>query len=233
MQEYAIESRQEQFFDVLEHAEVTQPTIQESPNEILFHKAKALSRFTKRMKNTSYVPTKKERNFSSSSSSDDEPLHNIKLKTIRKVNEYHPTVISAVADEQKSTKQLSNSSRYSTTSLDSIENRSIPSPSAQTRTTTTFSNLSSQRPLNPVQNQRSAPTMGTTTLTRTFAFDRACMEKYGRVQERKIEPIEIQVRPIYENINNEEIKLPPKTTQQTYVYIRNKSTQLFLKIIFQ
>ena len=219
MEEYAIESQQEQIFDVLEHAEVTQPTIQESPNEILFHKAKALSRFTKRMKSTSYVATKKERNFSSSSS-DDEPLHNTKLKTIRKVSEYHPSVISAVADEQKSTKQLSNSSRYSTTSLDSIENRSTPSPSAQTGTTTTFSNLSFQRTLNPIQNQRSAPTMGTTTLTRTFAFDRACMEKYGRVQERKIEPIEIPVKPIYENIYNEETKLPPKTTKQTYVYIR-------------
>ena len=158
---------------------MTQPTIQEAPNDILFNKAKTLSRFTKRIKAMSHVSTK-EQNFSTSS--DDEAFKITKLKPIRQINEYHPTVISSVAAEQHSTTQHSSSS---TTSLDSIENKSSYSP----RVTTTFSNLSSQRLANPNQIQRTTPTMGTTTLTRTFAFDRACMEKYGRPQEQKIEPV--------------------------------------------
>jgi hypothetical protein len=221
MEEYVAQGRQDVFIDVKEYAKVTEPTIlQESQNEILLRKAKPLGRFTKRMKGMSYIPTKKEQNFSTSS--DDEPLNNTKLKIIRKVNEYHPTAISNVTSEPQSIIRHSNSSRYSTTSLDSIENKSIPSSPTQPRITTTFSNLSSQRALNPIQLRRSPPTMGTTTMTRTFAFDRACMEKYGRAQEQNDEPTEVPTKPIYENIISEETKLPPKINEKPYVYIRKQ-----------
>jgi endo-1,4-beta-mannosidase len=205
---------------------VTEPVIYETENDILFHKAKNLSRFTKRMKAMSSVSTR-EQNYSTSS--DDESLKITKLKTIRKNNEYHPTVISAVAAEQ----QL-NFSRYSTPSLDSIDNKYSPvSPSLdsidnkyspvspiRTRITTTFSNISFQRPPNPIQIQRPSPTMGikTLTLTRTFAFDRACMEKYGRIQEKETESINIQTKPVSETIIKKQIELPPKKTEQMYAF---------------
>jgi hypothetical protein len=195
---------------------VTEPIVLETANDILFHKAKTLSRFTKRMKAMSYVSTK-EQNFSTSS--DDESFKFTKLKTIRKINEYHPTAISAVAAEQPKSIQQSNSSRHSTTSLDSIENKSSPSSPIRTRITTTFSNLSSQRPLNPIQNQRPPnPIMGTTNRIRTFAFDRACMDKYVRTQENK--PIEIQTAQVCETIIKEEIELPSEINKKTYVFFR-------------
>jgi hypothetical protein len=193
---------------------VTEPVIFDTPNDILFHKAKTLSRFTKRMKAMSYVSAK-EQQFSTSS--DDESLAVTKLKTIRKMNEYHPSAILAVAAEQQSTIQHSNSSPYSTTSLDSIENKSLPSSPIRTRTTTTFSNLSSKRPLNPIQIQRPNPTMGTTTLTRTFAFDRACMEKYVQVKDQPNEPIEFQLKPVCQTPIQKEIESPLETTERTYV----------------
>jgi len=219
MEEYVVEYKQEQIITVEEYAQVIEPVILETPNDILFHKAKTLSRFTKRMKAMSYVSTKEQ---DLSTSSDDESLKITKLKTIRQINEYHPTAISAVAAEQQSTTQQSNSSRHSTTSLDSIENKSSSSSPIRTRTTTTFSNLSSQRPLNPIQIQRPGPTMGTTKLTRTFAFDRACMEKYGLGQEKKTEPIEISTTPVFETIIPEETELPLQTNKQTYVFLNKK-----------
>ena len=201
---------------VEEYAEVTQPVIEEAPNDILFHKAKTLSRFTKRMTAMSSI-SKKERRHSTSS--DEESLNTTKLKTIRKINEYHSTTISPVTAEQKSSAEDTNWSRQSAASLDSIENKPLPSSPIPTRSTTTFSNLSSQRTSNPAQTQRSGPKMGTTTLTRTFAFDRACMEKYGRGQEQKNEPIESMIIPVRKTIIKQEIELPRK---RRYVLIREK-----------
>ena len=191
-----------------------EPTILETPNDILFQKAKALSRFTKRMKAMSYLSTK-EQQFSTSS--DDESLNITKLRTVRDINEYHPTIISPVAAEQQLSIQQSNSSRYSSTSLDSIENKSSPSSPVRQRITTTFSNLSSKRPLHPIQIQRPSPTMGTTTLTRTFAFDRACMEKYVQIKEQPNEPIEFQLEPVYET-TVEDIEIPIKPIERMYVF---------------
>jgi hypothetical protein len=59
--------------------------------------------------------------------------------------------------------------------------------------------------------------MGTTTLTRTFAFDRACMEKYVQVKEQPNEPIEFQLEPVYET-TIEDIELPIKPIEQMYVF---------------
>jgi hypothetical protein len=231
IEEYAVESQQGQVIPVKEYAKVTEPVVLETANDILFHKAKTLSRYTKRMKAMSYVSTK-EQNLSTSS--DDESFKFTKLKTIRKINEYHPTAISAVTAEQQKPIQQLNSSSHSTASLDSIENKSSPLSPIRTRITTTFSNLSSQRPLNPIQNQRPNPTMGTTTRIRTFAFDRACMDKYVRSQENKNEPIEIQTAPICETIIKEEKKLPLEINKQTYVFFKNNNlTRLYFEIIFQ
>jgi hypothetical protein len=210
---------------------MTQLIIEEAPNDILFHKAKTLSRFTKRIKAKSSL-SKKEQHLSSSD--DDESLNTTKLKTIRKVNDYHSTTILPVAAEQQSTAQLTNSSHHSTASLDSIENKPIPSLPIQTRPTTTFSNLSSQRTSNSTQIQRSGPKMGTTTLTRTFAFDRACMEKYGRVQEQITEPIKIPIIPVCQPSVKQKTELSPKRNEQTYVFIRKQNlTQLYLENMFQ
>src|SRR5689334_20210306 len=140
MEEYLVECQQEQIIAVEEYAKATKAIIHEAPNDIPFNKAKLLSRFNKRMKAMSYM-SKQEQNLSTSS--DDESLNITKLKTIRKINEYHPTAILAVAAEQKSITQLSNSSRYSTASPDSIENKSLGCSPIRTRITTTFSNLSS------------------------------------------------------------------------------------------
>lgn len=219
MEEYVVECQHEQIIPVDQYVKVTEPIILETPNDILFHKAKALSRFTKRMKAISYLSTK-EQQFSTSS--DDDSSHKTKLKTIRNINEYHPIVISTVATEPP--KSTINSSRHSTTSLDSIENKSLPSSPIRTRMITTFSNLSSQRPLNPIQIPRRSPTMGTKTLIRTFAFDRACMEKYGQPTEQTTEPIEITIK--------EEIELPLPTNEQRYVFFYHDRTQLF-KNLFQ
>ncbi|CAF1526812.1 unnamed protein product [Adineta steineri] len=145
-----------------------------------------------------------------STSSDDEISHTTKLKTIRQINEYYSITNSTVAAEQQlSHHHPTNFTCQSTTSIDSIENKlSTPTP---VRTTTTFSNLSSQRISNPTQIQRSGPKMGTTTLTRTFAFDRACMEKYGQVQKQKPESIQIPKIPVNDIKIKKDIGLPPKT----------------------
>jgi len=143
------------------------------------------------MKAMSYLANK-ERQLSSSSD-DNESIKAVKHKPTRKIHEYHPTALLAAASKLQPC-----SPNQSTTSLDSIEEKTPPCD--QVRITTTFSNLSTKRVLNPIQNPRSAgPTMGTTTLTRTFAFDRACMEKYGQTTENKDEPIEIQVKSIDES----------------------------------
>lgn len=224
MEEYVVQYEQKHILAVEEYAKVTEPVIMEVSNDILFQKAKTLSRFTKRMKAMSHVSSKER---DDSTSSDDEPFRITKLKTIRKVNEYHPTAISAVAAEQQLSVPSSDSLRRSTPSLDSIENKSPPLSPTRTRITTTFSNLPSQRPLNPIQIPRPSPTMGTTTLIRTFAFDRTCMEKYGRGQEKNNEPIEVQTAPITETVPRQTKDLPPKVTKQTYVcYCQNPSNSL-------
>lgn len=214
MEEHVVECPQEQLSSAEEYAQVTQPVILDTPNDILFHKAKALSRFSKRMKAMSYLSSK-EQQFSTSS--DDESSSFTKLKTIRKVNGYHPTAVSMVAAEQPSTMEPSNGSPCSTTSLDSIEDKRSPSSPVRTRITTTFSNLSSKRLSNPVQSQRTNPTMGTATLTRTFAFDRTCMEKYVRGKGQINEPIEFQVKSIYESPIEEEEHT--QGHEQTYVIL--------------
>lgn len=208
-----------------EYAQISQPIILDTPKDILFHKAKALSRFSKRMKAMSYL-SNKEHQFSTSS--DDESLNLTKLKTIRKLNGYHPSAIDSVAGEHQSTIERSNTSPSSIESSDSIEDKCSPSSPVRTRITTTFSNLSSKRISNPVQNQRSNPTMGTATLTRTFAFDRTCMEKYVRGKGEINEPIEFQVQTIYHAPIDEEQEFSSQTIEQTYVILsRNKSSKYF------
>jgi hypothetical protein len=207
MEEYVVKHQQERFIAVEEYAHVTQPVVEQISNDILFRKAKALSRFTKRMKAMSYA-SMKDPNLSTSS--DDESPNITKLKTIHKIHEYHPIHISAVAAEKQFTSYNKSNIQHSTTSLDSIENKSLPTSPVRTRITTTFSNLSSQRPLNPIQIPRPSPTMGTTTLTRTFAFDRACMERYGRVSEQKNDPSEIAITSVSDSITEED-------TESTYV----------------
>ena len=171
---------------VEEHANVAQPIIEEVSNEMLFRQGKALSKFTKRIKGSSSYASMNDVNLSSSS--DEEPAKNIKLKTIRKVNEYHPRTVSSVAAEQHCLvyRPPHHPQQCSTASLDSIEKKSPTDPPKDKRTTTTFSHLSSQR---VAKSSSSAPrpslTMGTATLTRTFAFDRACMEKFSVAQEAK------------------------------------------------
>lgn len=168
------------------------------------------------MKAISYL-SNKEQQFSTSS--DDESLNFTKLKTIRKMNGYHSSAIDAVAAEQPSTIEPSNTSPCSTGSADSIEDKCSHSPPSRTRITTTFSNLSSKRLSNPVQNHRSNPTMGTATLTRTFAFDRTCMEKYVRGKGQINEPIEFQVQAVYQTPIDEEQELSSQTIEQTYVIL--------------
>ena len=168
------------------------------------------------MKAISYLSSK-EQQFSTSS--DEESLNFTKLKTIRKMNGYHPSAIDAVAAEQQSTIEPSNTSPCSTGSSDSIEDKCSHSSPTRTRITTTFSNLSSKRLSNPVQNQRSNPTMGTATLTRTFAFDRTCMEKYVRGEGQINEPIKFQVQAVYQTPIDEEQELSSQTIQQTYVIL--------------
>ncbi|UJR35817.1 hypothetical protein I4U23_028564 [Adineta vaga] len=189
-EEYLVEQLQEQVCEVEEYAKVTQPIIQESPNEILFNKAKSLSRFTKRVKTNSRVSNKEQH---LSTSSDDELLNTTTNIT-----------------EQK----LKNPICISNTSLDSIENRQPPPVSIPIRTTTTFSSLSTQRTSNPVQIQRPGPKMGTTTLTRTFAFDRACMEKYG---QQKSEPIPVPIIPVTTTTVKKDIGLPPRQNRSTEI----------------
>lgn len=144
-----------------------------------------------------------------------------KLKTIRQVNEYYPTTISSVSSEHQSTVQNSESFRHSTTSLDSIENQPLSSsPSVPTRLKTTFSNLSTLRASNPSnQVSRTGPAMGTTTLTRTFAFDRACMEKYGRNQGQENVPVQVSLTPNNQTKNKENIELPEQKKEHAYVSI--------------
>jgi hypothetical protein len=145
-----------------------------------------------------------------STSSDDEPLNTTKLKTIRKINEYHPTAIAAVTCEQHNPSyhslliRQSDSAHCSTTSLDSIENKTIESSVNTTRLKTTFSDLSSQRVLNCVSMPRADPTMETKKLTRTFAFDRACMEKFGQVSEQNDETIDYPATIVESTLRNEE-----------------------------
>ncbi|CAM4890039.1 unnamed protein product [Rotaria socialis] len=196
-----------------EYAETTEITIQETPNDILFHKARVLSKFTKRIKAMSYAKMR-EQNYSASS--DDESLNITKLRTITKINDYYPTAVATVAAEPNSSIQHSDSFCNSTTSIDSIEKNTLPSSPVQTRTTTTtFSNLSSQRSTNLIHSERLGPTVGTTTLTRTFAFDRACMEKYGRAQGQENEPIDITQITIAEHIAKREKEPSQKQIQQT------------------
>lgn len=188
MEDYVVEHQQEEVVPVDNYAQVTETVIFETPNDILFQKAKTLSRFTKRMKAMSYLANK-ERQLSTSSDDNEESVKPVKHKSTRKVQEYHPTAILAAEANTQSCSPV-----RSTTSLDSIENKTPPSDQVQ-RVTTTFSNLSTKRVSNPVQNPRSGLAMGTTTLTRTFAFDRACMEKYGQITEKKDDaPIEIEIK---------------------------------------
>ncbi|CAF2146485.1 unnamed protein product [Rotaria magnacalcarata] len=208
-----VECKHAHFNPTEEYAQTTEITIQETPNDMLFHKARVLSKFTKRIKAISYAKMR-EQNYSASS--DDESLTITKLRTITKINDYYPTAVVTVAAEPNSSIQHSDSFCNSTTSIDSIEKKPLPSSPVQTRTTTTtFSNLSSQRSTNLTQSQRLGPAMGTTTLTRTFAFDRACMEKYGRVQGQENEPIDIAQTTIAEHIVKREKGLSQKQIQQT------------------
>lgn len=217
MEEHLVEYEQEDLPSVQEYAEVTEPIIVELSNDVLFQKAKTLSRFTKRMKAMSSISTKESHG---STSSDDESIQITKLRTIRKINDYYPTAVSTVGSEHQYPNPSANSLRRSTASLDSIENKSSPVSPIRTRITTTFSDISSQRPSNSIPIPRPSPKMGTTTLMRTFAFDRTCMEKYGRDQEKKNEPIEVQTVPVSSPIIIPQKKdLPPKAIKQSYVFI--------------
>ncbi|CAF0892683.1 unnamed protein product [Rotaria sordida] len=221
-EEYIVKYKQEKFIPVEEYATVNEPVIHEISTDMLFDKAKTLSKFTKRVKAMSYASIKEQQHYSPSS--DDESMNITKLKTIRKVNEYHPMAIPTVTSEQQSNIQYSNSSYYSTTSLDSIENKSLSSSPISKRITTTFSNLSSQRTSNSTQIQRIGPTMGTTTLTRTFAFDRVCMEKYGREQEQENKFIETPLRSNTESSIKKRIELSNKKKEQTEQLSRSNNT---------
>ena len=180
--ECAVEHLQEYAPAMEDHVQITEVSIEQAPHDLPVPRAKVLNKFTKRLP---AVPSRSTHDSDFSSSSDDELANITKLKTIRKVNEYHPTVISAVGSEQHSTPhrqftmEESDSPRCSTTSLDSIEKKSTLPPTYPTRAKTTFSHLSAQRVANPVQSKRPPVPVRTANLTRTFAFDRACMEKYG------------------------------------------------------
>ena len=213
-EEQLVEFVHEQPMPVEEHANITQPIIEEVSNELLFRQAKAMSKFTKRIKASSYASMK---DVNLSSSSDEEPAKNTKLKTIRKVNEYHPRTVSSVAAEQHCLvyRPPHHSLQCSTTSVDSIEKKSPTNPPPkEKRNTTTFSNLSSQRVVNSSSAPRPSLTMGTATLTRTFAFDRACMEKFNVAQETKPSSIDNSNPSDSQTVSKEEIELstPPTDT---------------------
>ena len=206
----AVEYQQEQTPPMEDYVQMTEISIEQAPSDLPFPRAKALSKFTKRLPP---MPSKSIHDSDLSSSSDEELANITKLKTIRKVNEYHPTVISAVTAEQQgfAHRQFSmgesDSPHCSTTSLDSIEKEPAFPPVQPTRAKTTFSNLSTQRVANPVQPQRPSPPVRIATLTRTFAFDRACMEKYGPVPKPANEYTE------HATVRKDEIKSFPTTNE--------------------
>ncbi|CAF1671657.1 unnamed protein product [Adineta ricciae] len=195
--EHLIEHIQEQIYEAEEHAEIIQPSIQEFSNQTYFNKAKSLSRSTKCMKAMTHVA---KRDKSCSTLADDEQSNTtVTLEPIEKI-------IKASTQQQQTKSPVC----HSNTSLDSIESKLSPSVPTQIRTTTTFSTLSTQRTSNPSQIQRPGLKMGTTTLTRTFAFDRACMEKYSRNPETKPEPVPVSVVPVVETPVKKDIGLPPR-----------------------
>lgn len=206
----AVEHQQEQAPPLEDYVQMTEISIEQAPSGLPVPRAKALSKFTKRLP---AMPSKSIHDSDLSSSSDEELANITKLKTIRKVNEYHPTVISAVAAEQQGSAHRqfsmgeSDSPHCSTTSLDSIEKVATLPPVQPTRAKTTFSHLSTQRVANPVQPQRQSPPVRIATLTRTFAFDRACMEKYGPVPKPNNECTE------QATVRKEEIKSFPTTNE--------------------
>ena len=195
---------------------MTQPIILESSKDILFDKAKTLCRSTKRLKAISHASLREQK---LSTSSDNESLNTAKLRTVMRKSEYYPTAITTVSSEQQSSIQNSEFLHYSITSLDSIESKSLSSSPIRTRIHMTFSNLSSQHPLNSTQIQQQGPTMSTATRTRTFAFDHGCMKKYSQVQEQESHPMKVPVTSICETTKEEKIKTSEKTNNQTYVYI--------------
>ncbi|CAF3648972.1 unnamed protein product [Rotaria socialis] len=116
-----------------------------------------------------------------------------------KKRNYKPIEHSSASISWTTSEQQSRNDSYSNESLDSIENNSPKISSQQTRKTTTFAHLTSQRRLNStIQIQRENPIAEKTTLTHTFAFDRTCMIKYNRVKNEKIDQDEI-VLPFYLN----------------------------------
>lgn len=173
-----------------------------------------MSKFTKRVKAISYATMKEQTH---TGSSDDELSNPTKLKTIIRVNEFYPAVVSTVEAEKQVSIANSDSLRCSTTSIDSIENQSL-TPSSNRPRVTTFSNLSSQRISNRTQIERLAPTVGTTSLTRTFAFDRACMEKYNRTQIQNKESMNNKLTTTDKNNVTHETKPLQKQNIQKYVY---------------
>lgn len=198
--EQLVEFVHEQTMPVEEHADVTQPIIEEVSNEMLFRQAKAM-------------------NVNLSSSSDEEPAKNTKLKTIRKVNEYHPRTVSSVAAEQRCLAHRPSSQplHCSITSLDSIEKISPTDLPRGKRNTTTFSHLSSQRAVKSSSAPRPSLTMGTATLTRTFAFDRACMEKFSVAHETKPSSTDNSNLSDSQTASKEEIELAVNASTSTPV----------------
>jgi len=88
-------------------------------------------------------------------------------KSIFISNDHSPNITKRKPDQLIDTfEQQSINHRYSITSLDSLEHNSHIS--------------------NPIQTQQKESTFKTTTLTRTFAFDRVCMEKSECVKEQNI-----------------------------------------------
>ncbi|CAF2146418.1 unnamed protein product [Rotaria magnacalcarata] len=100
---------------------------------------------------------------------------------------YKPIEHSSASISRTTPEQQSRNRTDSNESLDSIENNLPKISSQQTRKTTTFANLASQRKLNSTkQVQRENSIAEKTTLTHTFEFDRTCMIKHNRVKNEKI-----------------------------------------------
>ena len=204
VQENAIELEQEENEEVEEYVQITENTCEHTSRPIMNQPAKLTNRFHKR---TRTQLSKSSMNRSLSSSSEDERRPTTKLRTIRKTNEYHSTTVSSVLAEQKSflndrsKRSLSVLMYSSTTSIDSIENESVRSVS----NTITFSHLSGQRTAKSVPIRRQEPLMKRSELTRTFAFDRACMEKYCSHSDMNEDTNSCRVNSVDETVQTDRI----------------------------
>ena len=200
-------------------AQMTKVTVKEAPAvEAPVRKVTTKNKFIKRAKDR---VSKSAHLSDHSTSSDDEPFQISRIKPIPKKNESHSTVMAV--ETQPLVHHRSNSS------LDSIENKPIDAP---TRAIVTFSELSPQRAVDSVPAQRSNPPIETATLTRTFAFDRACMEKYRQTSEDQIEVIKSSMDTVCEMVGNEEINLQARSNKSRSVFVFYAHHQSYFTWIF-